>query len=68
MRDVGGLDQRWWWSQGDVDRLKIQFGDKRLPSSSLEFSLLVPMFILLPVKTIRQGLPNLSQLLSLLFL
>ena len=51
-----------------MDRLKIQFGDKEIAFLISKFSLLLPTFILLPVKAIPQGLPNLSLLLSLLFL
>lgn len=54
-RDEGGLAHRWQWSQVDVDSLKVQFGDKRLLSSSPLFSLFVPMFILLPLKALPQG-------------
>ena len=38
-----------------MDRLKVQFGNKRLLSSSPMFSLFVLMFILLPLKALPQG-------------
>lgn len=52
----------------DLGRLKIQFRDKRWPSSPPVFTLLIPMFISLPLKAIPQDLQTLLLLFLLPFL